>query len=115
MSAKQAIAIVKKTGDLTKAVCEALSGQRAYELKEELGAHQQKQVWFCPNQDALNQLILRIEDKLPDATYSVADSSNGAQSGYEISVSGVFSDQDVASLAAVKGVVRVDGPSQDLS
>lgn len=115
MSAKKAIEIAKKTGNLTEAVTEALSGHRVHQLKEAFQTSSQTQVFHCPNQDALNQLILRIEDKLPDATYSVADFDNGSIAGYAVTVTGEMNDEDVASLGAVKGVVRLDGPNQDLA
>lgn len=115
MSAKKAIEIAKKTGKLTEAVSEALRGHRVHELKEELGAKSQTQTYHCANQNALNMLLLRIEDKLPEATYSVADFDNGSIAGFAVTVTGTFDDQDVASLGAVFGVVRMDGPNQDLA
>ena len=115
MSAKKAIAIAKKTGKMTEAISEALRGHRIYDLKEEFQTSRQTQVFHCPNQDALNQLLLRIEDKLPDATYSVADYDNGSISGYAVTVTGEMNDEDVASLGAVKGIIRLDGPNSDLS
>jgi len=113
MSAKKAIQILKKTGNLTEAVTEALSNSRAYDLSEQgTGQTSESQVFFAPNQDALNQLLLRIEDKLPECTYSV-DEVDGPPPGWEIKVSGSIHSHDVASLAAVKGVVRIDGPSME--
>lgn len=111
--AKDAIQLVR-TGSLNEALNVALRGHRVHHIEEQAKARQQSQKFFAPNQDALNQLLLRIEDKLPSATYSVSDSTNGNQSGYAVSVSGEFCDQDVASLGAVKGVTRLDGPANDL-
>jgi hypothetical protein len=115
MSAKKAIEIAKKTGKLTEAVSEALRGHRVHELKEEFQTSKQTQVFHCANQDALNQLLLRIEDKLPDATYTVADYDNGSISGFAVTVTGEMNDEDIASLGAKKGVARLDGPNQDLA
>lgn len=114
MSAKRAIQIVKRTGKLTEAIAEALGGNRIYDIKETGEATQQSQVWFCANQDALNQFLLRLEDKLPEAKFSVADHDNGSIAGFAVTVSGVYADHDVASLAGVKGIVRLDGPNSDL-
>jgi hypothetical protein len=114
MSAKKAIEIAKKTGKLTEAMDEALRGHRVHDLTEEF-ISQQTQVWFAPNQNALNQFILRLEDKIPDATYSVSDSDNGNIAGFSITVSGTYMPQDLASLAANFGLSRLDGPNQDLS
>lgn len=115
MTAKKAIEIVKKTGKLTEAISEALRGHRVHDLTEAEMISQQTQIWFAPNQNALNQFILRLEDKLPDATYTVSDSDNGSIAGYQISVSGTFMPEDLASLAANFGLSRLDGPNQDLS
>jgi hypothetical protein len=109
--AQDAIKLVK-TGKLSEAIDVALRGNRVHQIEE--AARKQKQVFFAPNQDALNQLLLRIEDKLPAATFNVADHTNGAQSGFAVSVSGDLSDHDVASLGAVKGISRLDGPAGDL-
>ena len=113
MSAKKAIQLAK-TGNLGAALNEALSRSRSYSLDEQgTGEKSQSQVWFAPNQDALNQLLLRIEDKLPEVTCKV-DEVNGPPPGWTITVSGAMHDHDVASVAAVKGVVRIDGPSMEL-
>ena len=114
MSAKQAIEVLKRTGNMTAAITEALEGSRAYDLDEQgTGEKSESQVWFAANQDALNQFLLRIEDKLPEASYTV-DEVNGPPPGYEIKVSGTMHSHDVASLAGVKGIVRIDGPNSDL-
>lgn len=114
MSAKKAIQILKTTGNLTEAVTEALSNSRAHDLSEQgTGQESESQVFFAPNQDALNQLLLRIEDKLPECTYNVTE-VDGPPPGWEIKVSGSMHSHDVASLAAVKGVVRTDGPAMEL-
>jgi len=113
MSAKKAIQLAK-TGNLGAALNEALGCSRSYDLSEQgTGEKSQSQVWFAPNQDALNQFLLRIEDKLPEATYKVED-LDGPPPGYSITVSGTFHDHDVASLAAVKGIIRIDGPNSNL-
>jgi Ni,Fe-hydrogenase III large subunit len=109
MSAKKAIQIAKKTGNLGDALIEALRGQRIYDIKE--AAEKQTQVWHVPNQAALNRFTLSISDKLPDVTFTVAD----ATVGYEVTVSGEYCAQDVASLSAgIGGVSRIDGPNNDL-
>ena len=114
MSARKAIEIMKKTGNLTEAVTEALSNSRAHDLSEQgTGQQSDSQVFFAPNQDALNQLLLRVEDKLPDCSYSV-DEVDGPPPGWEVTVKGELHAHDVASLAAVKGVVRIDAPNQEL-
>jgi hypothetical protein len=115
MSAKKAIQILKKTGNLTEAVTEALSNSRAHDLVSEQGSGQssESQVFFAPNQDALNQFLLRLEDKMPECTYSVEE-IDGPPPGWEIKISGSMHSHDVASLAAVKGIVRTDGPSMEL-
>lgn len=116
MAAKRAIQILRKTGKLGDALIEALRGQRVYDIAEAGPASQQSQVWYVPNQMALNQFTMRIEDKLPDASYSVADTDNGSVGGYSVTVSGVFMDGDVASLSAgIAGITRLDGPNSDLS
>lgn len=114
MSARNAIQIMKRTGNLTEAVSEALEGSRAYALDEQgTGQTSQSQKFFAANQDALNQFLLRIEDKIPEASYTV-DEVDGPPPGYEITVSGSYHDHDVASLGAVKGIIRLDGPNSDL-
>lgn len=114
MSAKQAIEVLKRTGNMTSAITEALSGSRAYDLTEQgTGQKSESQVWFAPNQDALNQFLLRIEDKLPEAGFTV-DEVEGPPPGYHVKVTGTMHAHDVASLAGVKGIVRIDGPNSDL-
>lgn len=109
MSAKAAIKHLRTTGNIDEAVRLALGRT---ELTESGGpATQQTQQWFMPDQDALNEFILRIMDKLPEATYTVSEYNNGSQSGYQVSVSGTYMDSDLASLAATKGgVMRLDRP-----
>lgn len=114
MSAKNAIEVLKRTGNMTEAVTEALSNSRAYDLTEQgTGQKPESQVWFAANQDALNQFLLRIEDKLPEASYTV-DEVEGPPPGYNVKVSGTMHAHDVASLAGVKGITRLDGPNSDL-
>lgn len=112
MPAKDAIRHLRTTGNVVEAVDLAL-GRRG--LAENGGdASSQSQEWFMPNQDALNQFILRLMDKLPEATYSTSEYDNGSQSGYKVTVSGTFMAGDLASLAAVKGGVRLDNPPANI-
>ncbi len=107
--AKTAIKHLRDTGNVVEAV-EVVLGKRS--LSENGGpSSSQTQTWFMPSQDALNQFILRVMDKLPDASYTTADYNNGSQAGYAVTVTGDFMDGDLASLAAVKGgVMRLDNP-----
>jgi hypothetical protein len=111
--AKSAIKHLRATGNVVEAV-EVVLGKRS--LDENGGpSSRQSQSWFMPDQDALNQFILRIMDKLPDATYTTKEYENGSQAGYEVTVTGDFMDGDLASLAAVKGgVMRLDNPPANL-
>jgi hypothetical protein len=77
-------------------------------------ASRQTQEWFMPSQDALNQFIQRLMDKLPDTTREVSDYNNGSQAGYKVTVSGDYMDGDLASLAAVKGGYRLDNPPANI-
>lgn len=106
----------RRTGNLQDSVDLALGRGDVQPLTEDFPtARKQSQEWYAPNQDALNQFVLRLLDKLPESTYSVADFTNGSQGGYKISVSGVFCDHDIASLAAVKGgMMRLDHPPASL-
>jgi hypothetical protein len=111
--AKSAIKHLRATGNVVEAV-EVVLGKRT--LDENGGpSSRQSQSWFMPDQDALNQFILRIMDKLPEATYTTKEYENGSQAGYEVTVTGDFMDGDLASLAAVKGgVMRLDNPPANL-
>ncbi len=111
--AKDAIRHLRKTGNVEESV-DIVLGRRKPLYEQE--AKQQTQEWFFPNQDAYQQFILRVADKLPEASYTAGEYSNGSQGGYKVTVSGVFNDSALASLAAVHGgSVRLDGPSSDLT
>jgi hypothetical protein len=92
--ARSAIAHLRTTGSVQEA-CEVLLG-----LRESGGGptSQRTEEWFAQNQDDLNQAILFIKDKLPQASVSWEEHSNGSQSGYKLSISGEFGDHDIASL-----------------
>lgn len=111
--AKAAIQRLRRTGNIDEAIDIAL-GRKP--LTENGGdSSSQTQQWFMPDQDALNQFLLRVMDKLPEASYEVSDFNNGSQSGYSVSVSGDYMDGDLASLAAVKGgVMRLDNPPANI-
>lgn len=114
--AESAVRHLQETGDTAEAIA-VLRGRKQPKSLDEGGgpAKKQTQRYFMPSQDALNQFILRIMDKLPDATYSVDDYANGSQAGYAVTVTGTFMDHDLASLAAVKGgVQRIDNPPANL-
>jgi len=104
-----AIQYLRKTGNVHEAI-DVMLGRKAVTLSEGGGpVTRQSQDWFLPDQDALQQFILRLMDKLPDASYSTGEYNNGSQGGYKVTVTGSFMDHDLASLAAVKGgVVRLD-------
>ena len=107
-TAKAAIKHLRTTGNVVEATGILLGKLR---ISENGGASStQTQEWFMPSQDALNQFILRLMDKLPDTEHTVDDYNNGSQAGYKVTVTGDYMDGDLASLAAVKGATRLDNP-----
>jgi len=114
MRSKIAISHLRKTGDIVEAVDIALGRSNPPNLAE-AESHQQTQEWFLPNEDALNQFILRLLNRLPDVTYKTEAYSENGKGGYKVVVTGKYADHDLSSLAAVKGgVVRLDNPPANL-
>jgi hypothetical protein len=108
MSSKQAIAHLRKTGDINEAVDIVLGRKKLTEAGE---PRQQSQTWFLPSQQDLNQFVLRLLQYLPDSQYKVDPSDKG---GFEVKVTGVYADHDVATLAGAMRGSRIDHPAGTL-
>lgn len=109
--ARAAIAHLRKSGSLSESL------EVLLDLRESGGGptSQRSEDWFAQNQDDLNQAILFIKDKLPDAKVSWQEHSNGSQSGYKLTVSGDFGDHDIASLGGGRQVLYpLSRPPADL-
>lgn len=98
---KKAVSHFRKTRNLKEALSIALGSKKVVETGPDTA---QSQVWYVPNEDALNQFKLKIQNYLPDATVSEKPS----EFGYEVTVSGTFSDDAVATLATHSGLYRLD-------
>jgi len=97
------------TGKLEEAVDIAL-GRRPIPkaLREDAGEQkQQTQTWFLPDQDKLNRFCMYLENQLGLAC-TISDSDNGAQGGYQVKVSGNFSENDIANVAGSLNAMRLD-------
>ena len=101
-----AIKHLRSTGSLEEAVAIALGKKALTEFN-----HVQTQAWFCPNENAVNQLVLLVQNKLGIAVSSIKDFSNGSQGGYEVVFSGDMGDSDIASLCSRLGCYPLSGAS----
>jgi hypothetical protein len=99
-----AIKYVRSKGSITEAV-RKLRNKEVF--KEDAGAQQsQTQVWWVPNQDTANRAILYLRNSL-----GVEASVVQVQNGYQVHVTGSYSDQDVANaIGSLKGM-RLDQPA----
>ena len=109
---KQALASIRhlsRGGKIDEAVDIAL-GRRPIPkaLREDAGEQsKQSQDWFLPDQDKLNRFCLYLENQL-GLTCTISDYDNGAQGGYKVTVSGSFSEQDIANVAGSLSAMRLD-------
>lgn len=103
-NSKSAISHLRRTGNLDEAVNIVLGKKTLTEAE----VSQQSQTWFCPDQDALQQFILRVMDKLPEVSYTTKETNNGSQGGYAVTVSGTYMDHDIAAMGPTKGCSRID-------
>lgn len=105
--ARAAIQHLRDTGDLEEAVDLALGREEAPYVVETGGgpSSQRSETWFAANQDDLNQAILFIKDKLPEAKITWTEHTNGSQNGYAVTVAGDFGDHDIASIGAGRQVL----------
>lgn len=105
-----AIKHMKATGNIQEAVEIALGRKKMTEA--ELQATQQTQTWFCPNENAVNQLVLFVQNKLGIRVSDIKDYTNGSQGGYSVTFSGEMQDHDLASLASRFGCYPLAGAHQ---
>jgi hypothetical protein len=101
-----AVKHLRSTGNLDEAVEIALGKREVKEAFEPAVA----QTWFCPNENAVNQLVLWVQNKLGIRVSKIEDYNNGTQGGYAVTFSGA-SPHDVASCASRYGCVPLAGAS----
>jgi len=98
-AAIDSVMFFRRTGKLDEAVQIALGKKKCPKL-EDIGTQiPQSQTWFFPDQDKLNRFQLMLQNQLQIAPENIADADNGSQSGYAVTVTGNFSEQDIASIA----------------
>lgn len=108
----EALASIKhmtRTGKVEEAV-EIACGRRPIPkaLREDAGEQKsQTQTWFLPDQDKLNRFCEYLENQL-GLTCTISDYDNGSQAGYQVKVTGEFSEQDIASVAGSLNAMRLD-------
>jgi hypothetical protein len=107
----EAVKHLRATGNLEEAVEIAL-GQKSIE-EAGVPATPQVQTWFCPNENAVNQLVLWVQNKLGIRVGSIEDHDNGAGGapGYAVTFAGDMMPGDIASLASRYGCVPLEGAS----
>lgn len=108
MSAKDAVKHLRTTGNIEEAIAVLLGKKKITEAGEQ---RQQSQTWFLPSQQDLNQFVLRLLQYLPEVEYKVGQSDKG---GFEVKVTGIYADHDIATLAGAMRGSRIDHPAGSL-
>lgn len=109
--AKSAVKHFRRTGNISEAVKVLKGIMTSRNITEEGSVRSQTQTWYIPDNDALNQFVLRLLNYLPDASYDV----DNHDLGFKVTVKGSFADGDISSIAAVKGgVYRLDSQPTDV-
>jgi hypothetical protein len=94
---------------------ESLQIAQGKHIKEDIGqSSSHTEQWYVPDQDALNRFQLYLENQL-NLYPTVSEYSNGAQSGYLVTVTGDFSENDIASISASLRAMRMDNLPGSLS
>lgn len=111
----QAIKYRKGGGDLQEAVDIALGRRpvpkQTAPLSEGEQQHSQTQVWLVPDEDKVNRAILNAKKYLPNVKTAISP-SNTTAGGYEVTFTGTYKENDIASiLSDLGGVFRVDNSS----
>lgn len=103
-----AISHFRRTNRIEEAVQIALGKLEAPRIKEDAGKQvSQSQIWFLNDQDKLNRFQQYLQNQL-GLTCTVADYSNGSQGGYAVTVTGNYSEQDIANAAGSLSATRLD-------
>ena len=103
----EAIKYMRATGNLEETVAIALGRREITEFNQV-----QTQVWHCPNENAVNQLVLFVKNKLDIKPSSIKDYTNGSQGGYAVTFTGDMAVADIASLASRLGCFPLEGVHQ---
>ncbi|MDH7600494.1 MAG: hypothetical protein QHH07_12825 [Sedimentisphaerales bacterium] len=99
----EAIKHLRETGDVEGAVRIAIG-----QLTEEFVSVQTQQ-WYCPNENAVNQLVLLVQNRLGIRVSDISQYSTGSTGGYVVTFTGEMGDSDIATLASRLGCYPIAG------
>lgn len=109
--AEAAVRHYERSGKLRESVAIARGQLPVPKIREDSGPQTSKsQRWFVSDEDKANRLMQYVENFLgDDVSCSVETYTADGQSGYAVTVSGTYSESDVANvISSLGGFQRLD-------